>query len=116
MKVSRERRNQEMDSYMSQIATHSTFGRDIFELTISRVGKEGVELQAVRIQREKLQSVYTQILPKAVPGLIGDLLSREGNYHKSPEDAPIDVYDRSIYKKGGQILNRPKDTALKKLE
>jgi hypothetical protein len=78
MKVSRERRNQGMDSYMSQIATHSTFDRDIFELTVSRVGKEGVEPQAVRIQREKLQSVYTQILPKVVPGLISDLLSREG--------------------------------------
>ena len=30
MKVSRERRNQGMDSYMSQIATHSTFDREHF--------------------------------------------------------------------------------------
>jgi len=62
-----------------------------------------------------LQSVYTQILPKAVPGLISDLLSREGNYHKSPEDAPM--YTIEVFtKKGGQILNKPKDTDLKKLE
>lgn len=84
---------------MSQIATHSTFGRDIFELTESRVRKEAVELQAVRIRREKLQSVYTQILPKAVPGLISDLLSREGNHHKRAEDAPM--YTIEVFTKKG---------------
>jgi len=46
-----------------------------------------------------LQSVYTQILPKAVPGLISDLLSREGNYHKSPEDAPM--YTIEVFTKKG---------------
>ncbi|MGB8023939.1 MAG: hypothetical protein WCF06_06435 [Nitrososphaeraceae archaeon] len=84
---------------MSQIATHSTFGRDIFELTEYSVRKEAVELQAVRMQREKLHSIYTQILPKAVPGLIGDLLSREGYYHKSPEDAPM--YTIEVFTKKG---------------
>ena len=99
MEVSREKRNQEMDWYMSQIATHSTFGRDIFELTESSVRKEAVELQAVRMQREKLHSIYTQILPKAVPGLIGDLLSREGYYHESHEDAPM--YTIEVFTKKG---------------
>jgi hypothetical protein len=49
------------------------------------------------MQREKLHSIYTQILPKAVPGLIGDLLSSEGYYHMSPEDDPmytIDVFTK----------------------
>jgi hypothetical protein len=84
---------------MSQIATDSTFGRDVFELTGSRLGKEAIELQAVKIQREKLQSIYTQILPKAVPGLIGDLLSRQGDYHKNPEDAPM--YTIEVFTKKG---------------
>jgi hypothetical protein len=64
MKVSRERRNQGMDSYMSQIATHSTFDRDIFELTVSRVGKEGVEPQAIRIQRENCNQYIHKFYPR----------------------------------------------------
>src|ERR671933_273694 len=58
----------------------STFGKEIFELTGSGIGKESVELNALRIQRRKLQVIYTQVLPKVVPGLIGDLLSREIEY------------------------------------
>ena len=58
----------------------STFGKEIFELTGSGTGKESVELNALRIQRQKLQAIYTQVLPKVVPGLIGDLLSREIEY------------------------------------
>ena len=60
---------------MSQITTQSTFGREVFELTDSAIKRESVELQALRMQRQKLQTIYTQILPKVVPGLIGDLLS-----------------------------------------
>jgi hypothetical protein len=65
---------------MSQISTLSSFGKEIFDLTDSAIGRESAELHALRIQRRKLQVIYTQVLPKVVPGLIGDLLSREIDY------------------------------------
>ena len=65
---------------MSQISTLSSFGKEIFDLTDSAIGRELAELHALRIQRRKLQVIYTQVLPKVVPGLIGDLLSREIDY------------------------------------
>jgi len=82
---------------LSVIATESTFGREVFDLTQPELGKEAVELQALRMQRRKLQSIYTQILPKVVPGLIGDLLSREREYGLS--NAPM--YTIEVFTKKG---------------
>ena len=82
---------------MSQITTQSTFGREVFELTDSAIKRESVELQALRMQRQKLQTIYTQILPKVVPGLIGDLLSREMEY--CPDDTPM--YTIEVFTKKG---------------
>ena len=65
---------------MSQISTLSSFGKEIFDLTDSACGREASKLQALRIQRRKLQVISTQVLPKVVPVLIGDLLSREIEY------------------------------------
>jgi hypothetical protein len=65
------------DNIMSQISALSSFGKEIFDLTDYASGREAAELYALRIQRQKLQVIYTQVLPKVVPGLIGDLLSRE---------------------------------------
>ena len=70
------------------LLSESFFGKEIFELTGSGIGKESVELNALRIQRKKLQAIYTQVLPKVVPGLIEDLLSREMEYnHPSNNNA-----------------------------
>jgi hypothetical protein len=82
---------------LSVIATESTFGKEVFDLTQPELGKEAVELQALRMQRRKLQSIYTQILPKVVPGLIGDLLSREREY--GPSNAPM--YTIEVFTKKG---------------
>jgi arginine repressor len=48
---------------MSQISTLSSFGKEIFDLTDSAIGRELAELHALRIQRRKLQVIYTQVLP-----------------------------------------------------
>jgi hypothetical protein len=64
---------------MSQVPTLNSFGKEIFDLRDSACGREASKLQALRIQR-KLQVISTQVLPKVVPVLIGDLLSREIGY------------------------------------
>ena len=75
------------DNIMSQISALSSFGKEIFDLTDYASGREAAELYALRIQRQKLQVIYTQVLPKVVPGLIGDLLSREIDCE--PGNAPM---------------------------
>jgi hypothetical protein len=80
---------------MSQISTLSPYGKEIFDLTDSARGREAAELHALRIQRWKLQVIYAQVLPKVVPGLIGDFLSREIEY--GPDNPPmytIEVFTR----------------------
>jgi hypothetical protein len=82
---------------MSQISTLSSFGKEIFDLTDSASGREAAELHALRIQRHKLHVIYTQVLPKVVPGLIGDLLSREIEY--GPGNPPM--YTIEVFTKKG---------------
>jgi hypothetical protein len=82
---------------MSQISTLSSFGKEIFDLTDSAIGRESAELHALRIQRRKLQVIYTQVLPKVVPGLIGDLLSREVEY--GSRNAPM--YTLEVFTRKG---------------
>jgi hypothetical protein len=84
------------------LLSESMFGKEIFELTGSGIGKESVELNALRIQRKKLQAIYTQVLPKVVPGLIGDLLSREMEYDQpSNNNAEGQMYTLEVFTKNG---------------
>ena len=73
---------------MSQApATLSSSGKEIFDLTDSAIWREAAQLHALRIQHQKLQAIYTQVLAKAAPGLIDDLLSPEIEYE--PGNVPM---------------------------
>ena len=95
---------------MSQISISTAFGKELFGLTDSAIGKEAAELYASRIQRSKLQAIYTQVLPKVVPGLIGDLLSREVEY--GPSNAPM--YTLEVFTKRDFIQKKLENTYFKK--
>jgi hypothetical protein len=90
---------------MSQVPTTtlSSFGKEIFDLTDSAIGREAAELHALRIQRQKLQAIYTQVLPKVVPGLIGDLLSHEIEYGPG-NNAPM--YTLEVFTKKGTDVQK----------
>jgi hypothetical protein len=86
---------------MSQILTSTAFGKEIFDITDSAIGREAAELHALRIQRRKLQAIYTQVLPKVVPGLIGDLLSREVEYGTGSNDDVSPMYTLEVFTRKG---------------
>jgi hypothetical protein len=91
------------------------FGKEIFELTGSGIRKESVELNALRIQRKKLQAIYTQVLPKVVPGLIGDLLSRERQYNQSSNNnAEGPMYTLEVFTKNGTDPEKAKNYIFQK--
>jgi hypothetical protein len=90
---------------MSQIVTSTAFGKEIFDITDSAIGREAAELHALKIQRQKLQAIYAQVLPKVVPGLIGDLLSREVRKGTDPKKAREYIFQKTgmipaVYDKG----------------
>ena len=85
---------------MSQIVTSTAFGKEIFDITDSAIGREAAELHALKIQRQKLQAIYAQVLPKVVPGLIGDLLSREVEYGTGNDDAQP-MYTLEVFTRKG---------------
>lgn len=62
----------------------------MFELTqnANRQQQQTLELQRLRIEREKLYAIYETIHPKVKPALIADLLTREIDYHNDGRDAP----------------------------
>jgi hypothetical protein len=97
------------------LLSDSMFGKEIFELTGSGIGKESVELNALRIQRKKLQAIYTQVLPKVVPGLIGDLLSREMEYDQpSNNNAEGPMYTLEVFTKNGTDPEKAKNYIFQK--
>lgn len=97
------------------LLSESMFGKEIFELTGSGIGKESVELNALRIQRKKLQAIYTQVLPKVVPGLIGDLLSREMEYDQpSNNNAEGPMYTLEVFTKNGTDQEKAKNYIFQK--
>lgn len=97
------------------LLSESMFGKEIFELTGSGIGKESVELNALRIQRKKLQAIYTQVLPKVVPGLIGDLLSREMEYDQpSNNNAEGPMYTLEVFTKNGTDPEKAKNYIFQK--
>jgi hypothetical protein len=97
------------------LLSESVFGKEIFELTGSGIGKESVELNALRIQRKKLQAIYTQVLPKVVPGLIGDLLSREMEYNQpSNNNAEAPMYTLEVFTKNGTDPEKAKNYIFQK--
>jgi hypothetical protein len=102
------------EEYMS-LLSESMFGKEIFELTGSGIRKESVELNALRIQRKKLQAIYTQVLPKVVPGLIGDLLSREREYNQSSNNnAEGPMYTLEVFTKNGTDPEKAKNYIFQK--
>jgi hypothetical protein len=97
------------------LLSESMFGKEIFELTGSGIRKESVELNALRIQRKKLQAIYTQVLPKVVPGLIGDLLSREREYNQSSNNnAEGPMYTLEVFTKNGTNPEKAKNYIFQK--
>ncbi|MDQ3869141.1 MAG: hypothetical protein M3250_06250 [Thermoproteota archaeon] len=97
------------------LLSESVYGKEIFELTGSGIGKESVELNALRIQRKKLQAIYTQVLPKVVPGLIGDLLSREMEYNQpSNNNAEGSMYTLEVFTKNGTDPEKAKNYIFQK--
>ena len=97
------------------LLSESMFGKEIFELTGSGIRKESVELNALRIQRKKLQAIYTQVLPKVVPGLIGDLLSREMEYNQSSNNnAEGPMYTLEVFTKNGTNPEKAKNYIFQK--
>ena len=98
------------------LLSESTFGKEIFELTGSGIGKESVELNALRIQHQKLQAIYTQVLPKVVPGLIGDLLSREIEYNQpsNNNNAGGPMYTLEVFTKNGTDSEKAKNYIFQK--
>ena len=97
------------------LLSESMFGKEIFELTGSGIGKESVELNALRIQRKKLQAIYTQVLPKVVPGLIGDLLSHEIEYNQPNNDnAEAPMYTLEVFTKNGTDPEKAKNYIFQK--
>ena len=97
------------------LLSESMFGKEIFELTGSGIRKESVELNALRIQRKKLQAIYTQVLPKVVPGLIGDLLSREREYNQSSNNnAERPMYTLELFTKNGTNPEKAKNYIFQK--
>ncbi len=97
------------------LLSESVYGKEIFELTGSGIGKESVELNALRIQRKKLQAIYTQVLPKVVPGLIGDLLSREMEYNQpSNNNAEAPMYTLEVFTKNGTDPEKAKNYIFQK--
>lgn len=97
------------------LLSESMFGKEIFELTGSGIRKESVELNALRIQRKKLQAIYTQVLPKVVPGLIGDLLSREMEYDQpSNNNAEGPMYTLEVFTKNGTDPEKAKNYIFQK--
>jgi hypothetical protein len=65
---------------MSQISALGSFRKEIFDLKHYASGREAAELYALRKKRQNLQIIYRQVLPKTIPGIIGDLFSREAEY------------------------------------
>jgi hypothetical protein len=98
------------------LISESMFGKEIFELTGSGIRKESVELNALRIQRKKLQAIYTQVLPKVVPGLIGDLLSCERQYNQSSNNnnAEGPMYTLEVFTKNGTDPEKAKNYIFQK--
>jgi hypothetical protein len=97
------------------LLSESMFGKEIFELTGSGIRKESVELNALRIQRKKLQAIYTQVLPKVVPGLIGDLLSHEMEYNQpSNNNAEGPMYTLEVFTKNGTDPEKAKNYIFQK--
>jgi hypothetical protein len=95
---------------MSQVSTLNSFGKEIFDLTDSACGREASKLQALRIQRRKLQVISTQVLPKVVPVLIGDLLSREIEYGAT--NPPM--YTLEVFTKKGTDQNKAREYIFEK--
>jgi len=56
------------------------------------------------------EAIYTQVLPKVVPGLIGDLLSREIEY--GPANAP--VYTLEVFTRKGTDLRKAREFIFRK--
>ena len=98
---------------MSQIVTSTAFGKEIFDMTDSAIGREAAVLHALRIQRQKLQAIYAQVLPKVVPGLIGDLLSREVEYGTGNDDAPP-MYTLEVFTRNGTDPKKARDYIFQK--
>jgi hypothetical protein len=97
------------------LLSESMFGKEIFELTGSGIRKESVELNALRIQRKKLQAIYTQVLPKVVPGLIGDLLFREREYNQSSNNnVEGPMYTLEVFTKNGTNPEKAKNYIFQK--
>jgi hypothetical protein len=69
----------------------------MFELTqnANRQQQPTVELQRLRIEREKLYAIYETILPKVKPAL----LTREIDYHTDGRDTPM--YTIEVFTKNG---------------
>src|ERR687885_2591056 len=100
---------------MSQIVTSTAFGKEIFDITDSAIGREAAELHALKIQRQKLQAIYTQVLPKVVPGLIGDLLSREMEYNQpGNNNAEAPMYTLEVFTKNGTDPEKAKNYIFQK--
>lgn len=97
---------------MSQVPTLNSFGKEIFDLTDSACGREASELQPLRIQRRKLQIIYTQVLPKVLPGLIGDLLSREVEYWPTNPA----MYILQVFTKKGTDQNKAREYIFEKTD
>lgn len=74
----------------------------MFELTQNanrQQQQQTLELQRLRIEREKLYAIYETILPKVKPALIAELLTREIDYHTDGRDTPM--YTIEVFTKNG---------------
>jgi hypothetical protein len=73
----------------------------MFELTqnANRQQQQTLELQRLRIEREKLYAIYETILTKVKPALIAELLTREIDYHTDGRDTPM--YTIEVFTKNG---------------
>jgi hypothetical protein len=75
--------------------------------TVHEISKEFYELDALRLQHEKMETSYESILPKVCSNLVHDLLVR---LHQEPKSRPL--YTVEVFTKEGTDSQACKDHIL----